>query len=125
MKKLLIVDDTNIVRAMLKAHLKGTFEIMEAINADDALDKIPTFQPDAIVLDIQMPEGTMDGNELCKVLKTDLKTKDIYILMLTADWRTVQKEGDDFAANDFTFKPFHGKDILAMLKKGMGLEEKQ
>jgi CheY-like chemotaxis protein len=120
MKKVLIVDDVNIIREMIKAHLEDHFELALAENAEQAFGKVATFKPDAIVLDVQMPGG-MDGNELCKLIKSIEQFKHIYILMVTADWRTVQAEGDEFMADDYTFKPFYGKDILAMVQMGLGI----
>ena len=119
MKKVLVVDDVGIIRNLLRIHLQKDFIVEEASNADDALAKAATFKPDAMILDINMPGGSMDGNELCKLLKASDMFKHIFVLMLTADWRTVQKEGDDFTADEYTFKPFYGHDILAMLKKGV------
>jgi CheY-like chemotaxis protein len=114
--KILVVDDVAIIREMLRVHLEPHYELAFAENAEQAFGKVATFKPDAIVLDVQMP-GDMDGYELCKLIKSIEQFKHIYILMLTADWKTVQKEGDDFCADDYTFKPFYGKDILAMLQK--------
>jgi CheY-like chemotaxis protein len=120
MKKVLIVDDVYIIRELLNVHLKDHFELAFAENAEQAFGKMATFKPDAIVLDVQMP-GEMDGYELCKLIKSIEQFKHTYILMLTADWKTVQKEGDEFCADDYTFKPFYGADILKMVQ--MGLKE--
>ena len=118
MKKVLVVDDVNIIREMLNIHLKNHFELEFTTNAEEAFGKVATFKPDAMVLDVQMP-GKMDGYELCKLIKSIDQFKHIYVLMLTADWKTVQKEGDEFCAADYTFKPFFGKDILRLLQVGL------
>lgn len=118
MKKILIVDDVPMITTMLKHFLENDFELSIAHNAEEAFGRIPVFKPDAIITDNIMP-GEMSGYDLCKLVKSIDQFKHIYILMLTADWKTVQQEGDEFCADDYTFKPFYGSEIAKIMKKAL------
>ena len=117
MKKILIVDDVEIIRKLLTIQLRDHYYVDDACNADEAWDKIHFNKPDLIILDIQMPNGSMNGYELCEKIKADPAVSDIYVIMLTGDWRTVQKAGDDFKGDDYTFKPFTKEEVLTMVEK--------
>lgn len=82
-KKILIVDDDASGRYMLSFLLRShNYEILEANNGFEGLDKAHELKPDAILLDIQMPE--MDGFEVCTRLKMEEKMKQIPIILFTS-----------------------------------------
>src|SRR5687768_11528792 len=79
----LIVDDNPQNVELLQAFLESLqVKITTAIDGVDALEKVAAHNPDLILLDVMMPR--MSGFQVCKKLKTDPKTKDIQILMVTA-----------------------------------------
>jgi DNA-binding response OmpR family regulator len=81
-KKILIVDDSVTVRSMLAGHLSsGAFEVEEAQNGQEALDRLLAFRPDLIILDIDMP--LMGGFETCRRIKSDPATAGIPVMMFT------------------------------------------
>jgi DNA-binding response OmpR family regulator len=80
-KVLLIEDDPLIYRLYKKLFNLENFEIEVAENGQLGLDKLQTFLPDVILLDVMMP--TMNGIELLTNLKSDPKTKDIPVIVLT------------------------------------------
>lgn len=81
--KILIADDNQSNVELLEAYLANVDCDTEiAVNGQDTLDKVATFQPDLILLDVMMPK--LSGFEVCKQLKTDPATKGIMILMVTA-----------------------------------------
>ena len=82
-ERILIVDDnaTNLKLARILLQTEG-YSVSTAIDAEDALRQITTFQPRLILMDIQLPG--MDGLELTRYLKAEVATKDIVILALTA-----------------------------------------
>ncbi len=82
-ERILIVDDnpTNLKLARVLLQTEG-YSVSTAIDAEDALRQITTFQPQLILMDIQLPG--MDGLELTRCLKAELATKNIVILALTA-----------------------------------------
>ena len=81
--KILIADDNPTNVELLEVYLSDCdCEIAIAVDGRDTLDKVAEFQPDLILLDIMMPK--LSGFEVCEQLKTDPKTKDIMVLMVTA-----------------------------------------
>ncbi|QDU78159.1 Response regulator PleD [Bremerella volcania] len=81
--KILIADDNQANVELLEAYLAGVdCETEIAVNGQDTLDKVASFQPDLILLDVMMPK--LSGFEVCKQLKADPSTKGIMILMVTA-----------------------------------------
>jgi len=83
MKKILIVDDEQDIRELLKKRLEqNKFIAITAADGREVLDICKTNKPDLILLDIAMPE--MDGYETCEKLKQDKETSGIPVLFLTA-----------------------------------------
>ncbi len=81
--KILIADDNQANVELLEAYLAGVDCDTEiAVNGQDTLDKVASFQPDLILLDVMMPK--LSGFEVCKQLKAEPSTKGIMILMVTA-----------------------------------------
>ena len=81
--KILIADDNQSNVELLEAYLANVdCETEIAVNGQDTLDKVASFQPDLILLDVMMPK--LSGFEVCKQLKSDPATKGIMILMVTA-----------------------------------------
>lgn len=81
--RVLVVDDNPMNVAIAQAVLAAeAFEIDTAANGLEALDKVASFQPDLILMDIQMPG--MDGLELTQLLKADPATRHIIVVAFTA-----------------------------------------
>ncbi len=82
-RRVLIVDDNeiNITIAQVVLEAEG-FEVDVACNGDAALQQVTQFQPDLILMDIQMPG--MDGLEVTRLLKADLATRHIRVVAFTA-----------------------------------------
>ncbi len=107
----LVVDDEEQNRTLLRDPLEARgYEIAEAVNGMQALEKIAARLPDVILLDVMMPH--MDGFEVCRRLKTDSKTAHIPILMVTAlSERQERLTGIRAGANDFLNKPVDIQDL--------------
>lgn len=102
---ILLVEDNDDFRFYLKDNLKGRYNLMEAANGKEGLQKATSSLPDLIVSDIMMPE--MDGIELCRLLKTNPETSHIPIILLTARMsQDVKQEGYETGADDYITKPF-------------------
>ena len=102
---LLLVEDNDDFRFYLKDNLKDRYNILEASNGKEGLQKALSSLPDLIVSDIMMPE--MDGIELCRSLKTNTETSHIPIILLTARMsQDIKQEGYDTGADDYLTKPF-------------------
>lgn len=123
MKKILIVDDKAEVRELVSVTLEiGPYEILTAENGHEALKLAREAMPHLILLDIQMP-GELDGLDVCRTLKKDAATKEIYILMLTAkgqDWD--KKAGYDAGADGYFVKPFSPLQLINQIEEILGTQ---
>ena len=120
----LIVDDNEDLVAFMKDSLSLYFRIQSASNGREAWQKIPELMPDIIVSDVMMPE--MDGNELCRWVKTDKRTSDIPMILLTARQAVEDKvEGLTIGADDYVTKPFNVEILILRMRKLIDLSKKR
>ncbi len=120
-KKVLIVDDMQDVRWTLSKMLEhGCYHPLSASNGREALEKIEKAQPEAILLDIRMPE--MDGIELLKEMKE--RQLDIPVIVLTA-FGEVQTavEAMRLGAYDYLVKPFDSNEVLLRVQRAVKEQE--
>lgn len=121
MKKILIVDDSNFMRGIIKGTLiKGGFEICgEANNGKEAIEKYKELKPDIVTLDITMSE--MDGISACEeIIKINPDAK---IIMCSAMGQKILiKEAIQAGAKDFIIKPFNEDKILKTIKNVCDLQ---
>jgi len=112
MKNILIVDDEPDIRAILRYNLeKEGFAITEAIDGDDALDKLSK-DLDLAILDIMMPGK--DGYDLCRKIREQGNT--LPIIFLTAmDREFDEVKGLEVGADDYVRKPFSPKMLIARI----------
>jgi two-component system, OmpR family, alkaline phosphatase synthesis response regulator PhoP len=112
----LIVDDNPQNIELLQAFLESLpVKIVTAVDGLDALQKVADHHPDLVLLDIMMPQ--MSGFQVCRRLKSDPKTRDIQVLMVTA----LNELGDIEQANevgtdDFVSKPVNKIELLTRVK---------
>jgi two-component system chemotaxis response regulator CheY len=118
--KILVVDDEPSVRALVSRLLSVSFDVTEAVDGSDALDKILGGEtPDLIVTDVMMPH--MDGLTFTKELKRDPKLARIPIVMLTAKARASEMvEGINAGARAYVVKPFKSEELLGKVRKALG-----
>lgn len=82
-KKVLVVDDEEVIRRFLRIYLtKWGYEVKEAVDGEQVLEQLSCEDFDFLILDIFMPNK--DGWEVLKEVKSNLKTKDIPVIVLTA-----------------------------------------
>ncbi|MFH1777959.1 MAG: response regulator [Candidatus Omnitrophota bacterium] len=115
-EQILIVDDDPDIRDVLKIVLEGEgYEVVEAADGVEALEKVHMHTPDLVVLDYKMPK--MDGHEVCKILKRDILLVHLPIIMLTGKGETQDKvRGIDAGADDYIVKPFEPTELVARIK---------
>ncbi|WP_342085445.1 hybrid sensor histidine kinase/response regulator transcription factor [Dyadobacter sp. OTU695] len=107
---ILIVEDNDEFRQYLKEVFQHEYRILEAANGRIGLDMTLEHIPDLIVSDVMMPE--MDGTELCRTIKTDLRISHIPVVLLTARAEDEQRlQGYQTGADAYVTKPFR-LDIL-------------
>ena len=113
--KILIVDDDDDIRHLLNYNLNKEGFITEvAENGLECLDKIQSFNPDLILLDVMMPN--MDGIEVCEKIKTDPNNKNIFICFLTARSEDYsQIAGLEAGGDDYVSKPIKPKVLISRL----------
>ena len=120
--KILIVEDDFEIRNYIKSELIDEYEIEEAVNGMEGLKKAVDYQPDIVISDVMMPE--MDGMTLCRMLKTDLQTCHIPIILLTAKTTIEQRiEGIETGADSYIPKPFHPQHLKTRIAKLIELRE--
>ncbi|MCH2130131.1 MAG: response regulator [Pirellulaceae bacterium] len=120
--KILIADDNQANVELLEAYLSNIdCEIAFAVDGQDTLDKVASFGPDLILLDVMMPK--LSGFEVCKQLKANEGTKNIIILMVTA----LNELGDiqravDAGTDDFLSKPVNKVELLKRVQNMLQLK---
>ncbi len=120
-KKILVIDDEPDFAAIVQTNLKNEgFDVDVAYDGVEGLEKIKANPPDAIVLDVMMPEK--DGYEVCSELKSDEKYQNIPIIMLTAvadhvgSTRYSHADGMSMEADDYLPKPASAEQITNSVK---------
>lgn len=122
-KPILIIEDERDVIDLLTLNLRkaGGFEILTAEDGATGLEKARTQNPAFIILDLMLPR--MSGLEVCRILKSDAKTRQIPVMMLTAKAEEVDRiVGLEFGADDYVTKPFSPREVIlriqAILRRG-------
>lgn len=114
----LIIDDNNGMRAYLRSILQDKYNVSEATNGEQGLEKARREVPKLVVCDVMMP--VMDGLEFTKRLKEDTATSHIPVVLLTARSLSEQrKEGYDTGADSYITKPFSGQVLLSRIENLM------
>lgn len=115
--KILIVDDAAFMRMMLKDILtKEGYEICEAENGKDAIDKFQTQSPDLVTMDITMPE--MDGLESLKEIKK-LNAAAKVIMCSAMGQQAMVIQAIQNGARDFIVKPFQKERVVEAVSKAL------
>jgi two-component system alkaline phosphatase synthesis response regulator PhoP len=118
--KILVVDDEVYIVHILDFSLgMEGYEVVTALDGEQAIEQAHTERPDLIVLDIMMPK--LDGYETCKMLKADPQTRNIPVILLSAKGRNVdQKIGFDVGADDYITKPFSPRKLVERINALLG-----
>jgi DNA-binding response OmpR family regulator len=112
---MLIAEDNDDMRKFIKQAFSDTYEVIEAANGLDGIQKATDRIPDIIISDVMMPE--LDGLELTGTLKNDFRTSHIPVIMLTAKAEDQDKlKGLETGADDYIVKPFKSNILKAKVK---------
>jgi CheY-like chemotaxis protein len=116
-RKILIADDEETVRALVKRLLSKSYQVVEADNGEDAVKVAVNQKPDLILMDILMPK--MDGLTACYAIKRNQATKAIPVVMLTAvDYELNRKLSQDvMGAQGYITKPFNSQALMSLIAK--------
>jgi two-component system phosphate regulon response regulator PhoB len=117
--KILVVDDETDVLDLLVINLRSAgFLVIPVEDGASALTKARSDAPSLIILDLMLP--AMSGLEICKVLKGDVATRHIPIIMLTAKGEEVDKiVGLELGADDYVTKPFSPRELILRVNRSL------
>ncbi len=113
--KLLLADDSITIQKVVELILaEEDFEIRSTNNGEEALTIIPSFKPDIILADIEMPK--MNGYQLCEKVKQNPSTSGIPVILLTGAFEPIDEElAKQVKADDFIIKPFESQELISKL----------
>jgi DNA-binding response OmpR family regulator len=116
-RKILLVDDEPyIIKSLSFVLEKKGYNVLCANNGDDAIDKIKSYKPDLVLLDVMMPKK--NGYDVCVEVRKYQEFRDLYIIMLTAKSQDVDKEkGFQAGANEYLTKPFSPVKMLQRIEE--------
>ncbi len=129
-QRVLIVDDEADLCALLKYHLEEAgFQTRQALTGGEALETARRWKPDAVILDIMLPD--LSGTEVCRILRSDPRSRNLAIIMLTARGDEVDRVvGFELGADDYVTKPFSPREltlrvrsVLKRARQGAAAEE--
>ena len=112
-RKILVVDDEARLVEVLKAYLqRDGYQVLTAVNGQEALLQARREKPDLILLDLMLPE--VDGMDVCRTLR---KESGVPIIMLTARAEEADKLiGLELGADDYVTKPFSPREVVARVR---------
>lgn len=119
-KTILVVDDeVHIIKVLTLKLTNAQFEVLAASDGREALAKIEESVPDLVITDYSMPE--MTGLELVKRLRTDPRTEQVPVIMLTGRGQTVEEGEEMPRINVLMSKPFSPREILHQVETLLGI----
>jgi CheY-like chemotaxis protein len=118
MKKVLIVEDQDDVREVIRITLElEDFEIHDARDGASGLAQAAKLRPDIVLLDVMMP-GELDGLQVCHRLKSDPDTRHIKVVLLTARGQARDREAGQLAgADEYLVKPFSPLQLIETIER--------
>ena len=114
-KRILSVDDVKTNLKILDEILEDDYQLAHAESGKEALEKLDSFSPDLVLLDIMMPD--INGLEICQKIKSSDKWKDIKVILVTGRAMPEEREaGLAAGADNYLTKPFSIDEILAAIQ---------
>ncbi len=119
-KRIMSVDDSASIRQMVSFTLKGEgYDVVEAEDGQDAINKLNSDLVDLIITDLNMPN--MNGIDLIKAVRQDPAKKFLPIILLTTESNSDKKSmGKEAGATGWIVKPFKPDQLLAVVKRVLG-----
>ena len=123
--RLLVVEDDIDIGNMLKIYFSGMdFDVDVAVRGSEALEKTKQVLPHLIVLDIMLPD--IDGYEVCRNLRTNMRTSHIPVIFLTQrDERSDKLQGLELGADDYITKPFDIEELKLRVQGAIRRSERE
>lgn len=119
-KTIVIADDEpHVLRSLEFILKKQGYNVVTAINGEEALERVRENNPDLVFLDIQMPK--MDGNSVLRHLRDDPAYQDLYIVMITAKGQEADRLNSlESGANEYVTKPYSPRKLIGRVKEILG-----
>ncbi|MCA9075992.1 MAG: response regulator [Planctomycetaceae bacterium] len=112
---LLVEDDPSISEILQHNLIKAGYDVIAVSDGQAALHRARSHSPDLVVLDLMIP--VIDGLEVCRQLRSDPRTQEIRVLMLTAKGEEMDEVvGFNMGADDYVTKPFRIKPLMERIK---------
>lgn len=115
-QKLLIVDDIGQLRKLVRYTVGyGRYEVHEAANGAEGLEKARTLVPDVMILDVAMPD--MSGLQVCTEVKRDPRLAAVFVVLLSARGQAADlQQGRLAGADAYVVKPFQPDKLLELIE---------
>ncbi len=124
MKKILVVEDVDVNRDLVVQLLEDDYEVIEAVNGEEAVALAGKEHPDLILMDLSLP--VMDGWEATRQIKANDALKSVPIIALTAHAMKGDEEKAKAAGcNDYMSKPIDENELFAKVAKYLGQEPRR
>lgn len=119
-KRILIVDDEpDLLKVTTFRLKKAGYEILSAVNGQEALDLVHLSPPDLILLDLRLP--LISGDDVCRQIKAEDKLKHIPVILFTASvGQDISTRVKAVCADEYIVKPFEPDELLEKIKKFIG-----
>ena len=105
-RRVLVVDDSAVIRTLITVNLElEGFEVVQAVDGQEALEKVLEVRPDVMTIDVVMPR--LDGFDTVERIRADPRTQDLKIAMVTACAQEADlRRGDQVGVDAYVTKPF-------------------
>ncbi len=115
--RVMAVDDDHVIRGLLEVNLEMEgYDVITAVDGQDALTKVRENPPDLILLDVMMPN--VNGWQVAEALKGDEATRDIPIVFLSARAMEADvRKGTDLGVESYVTKPFDPIDLMELVAR--------
>ena len=115
--RILVVDDDDVIRQLITVNLElEGFEVVPAVDGQDALDKVKDVQPDVVTLDVMMPR--VDGWEAAERLRQDPETAHIKVILLSARAQESDiQRGERIGVDAYLTKPFDPDELIDVVRR--------
>jgi DNA-binding response OmpR family regulator len=121
-KKVLVIDDNPTIVELIKyaVNLQGSYQVVVAYDGVQGLERVFAEQPDCVIIDVKMPK--MDGYQLVRCLRGDMRTADVPLIILSAMTRDEdQMTGLLSGADEYLTKPFKPTALNAAIERVLRL----
>ncbi|HET6817519.1 MAG TPA: response regulator [Mycobacteriales bacterium] len=117
--RVLVVDDDDVIRQLITVNLElEGFDVVTAVDGQDALDKVKDAQPRVVTLDVMMPR--LDGWEAAARLRNDPETSHIKVILLSARAQEADlQRGERIGVDAYLTKPFDPDELIDLVRRLM------